>query len=76
MAISNRTLALCQRMIGERLQTVNDQIATKTGEEPDIVDTQWFDDKQRQRDALKSANDELHREFQERKKERQHAHSR
>jgi hypothetical protein len=65
--LSKGTPELCTRMVNKRLQEVNAEIARKTDDDPDVVDTQWFDDKQANRAALVEANHELHTEITNRK---------
>lgn len=65
--LSKTTLELCKRMVNKRLREVNEEIARKTDEDPDVVDTQWFEDKQANRQALVDANHELHSAITNRK---------
>jgi hypothetical protein len=42
------------------LSSLTTHIVEKLEEDPDLIDTQWFENKARQRDKLKDALDELH----------------
>lgn len=53
---------LLQRIVVKELQDVNRQIAERTGQDPDVVDSQWFEDKQRSREVLVDIERELTRE--------------
>lgn len=59
MSLPIKTVQLLERLVDRTLNDLNGLIAEKTGVDPDIVDTQWFEDTQRRRTGLVEAQSEL-----------------
>jgi len=77
--ISDKTINICKDLVNKEIANINEMIAHRTGYDPDVVDTAWFDDKQKRRERLVATKEELNEEartrHETRRKEAAHGNS-
>jgi hypothetical protein len=58
--ITLKTVGRLIKMLDRQLSNLNENIITKLEEDPDVIDTSWFDNRVDQRSALEADLEELH----------------